>query len=206
MNKTIFVFLFIFLTLVSNINLSTSAVYYNKNEIKNLVECMEDSDCGEGYFCDVYSGDFRTWKCVKKECENGESKCVGNEYFTCVNYRWENNGVVIGKCGVKCIDDCDCSPFLPLFKDCLITLTSEECVNSTTLKIEHLIYRCKYYRCVEESEEKYIECEYGCGSNSCLSKDYKKGKELIYALIMVASFIVGCAILIFFIKKSRKRK
>jgi len=183
MNKTIFVFLFIFLTLVSNINLSTSAVYYNKNEIKNLVECMEDSDCGEGYFCDVYSGDFRTWKCVKKECENGESKCVGNEYFTCVNYRWENNGVVIGKCGVECIKDAHCNPSFP-YRTWNI-LETFECVNSTTLRVKYLIYRCKYYRC---------------------SKDYKKGKELIYALIIVASFIVGCAILIFFIKKSRKKK
>ena len=55
------------------------------------------------------------------ECDtfpNGEpeEKCVGNNYLVCKDYKWENKSIMVGKCGVECLNNVECN-------------SSQECVN-----------------------------------------------------------------------------
>lgn len=66
-----------------------------------VVDCYDNSDCSENYFCDK-SGDWYNWRCKRKECEPTSVKCDGLNFFTCEDYMWENHGMVVGECGVEC--------------------------------------------------------------------------------------------------------
>jgi len=88
-----------------------------------VVECYDDDDCDSLDFeCDK-SGEWDTWTCVQKEvCGNGncvgdetyeicprdcgeclpeEVKCIGEDYYSCSDFLWLNQGEIIGKCGVE---------------------------------------------------------------------------------------------------------
>jgi hypothetical protein len=77
---------------------------------KKNVQCAETSDCFSDKYCDK-SGNWNVWKCVPKECENGQEKCVGSFLSICENYLWKDKGGNPGKCGycvnatVDCIKD-----------------------------------------------------------------------------------------------------
>ena len=45
---------------------------------------------------------------AKKECKDGEEKCVGFIYYVCKNGKWTKVGPTKGKCGVECVQDSDC--------------------------------------------------------------------------------------------------
>lgn len=92
-----------------------------------VVNCYQDNQCNSGYYCDK-SGDWKTWDCKFKECENGqdktdssgyykcesykwvrkgecktnEEKCIASALSKCENYNWVNKGGVVGKCGAEC--------------------------------------------------------------------------------------------------------
>lgn len=46
---------------------------------------------------------------LQQYCSAGQEKCSGTNYFSCLNGYWQSEGHVIGKCGVECLSNSDCS-------------------------------------------------------------------------------------------------
>jgi len=71
---------------------------------RKVVECLHSYDCDSGEICSQ-PGDWKTWKCVVSECEQGQSKCEGTDYFICYSsdsaWVWNNYGPIVGQCGVS---------------------------------------------------------------------------------------------------------
>lgn len=81
--------------------------YYTPCKSLKVIECYDDSNCDNNYFCDK-SGEWTNWNCKYRECQEGESKCEGLDYYTCQNNNWNNNGLVLNKCNIECITDYNC--------------------------------------------------------------------------------------------------
>lgn len=82
--------------------------YIGSGVMGRNVECYENQDCNSNAYCDK-TGDFTEWSCKLKECNQGETKCTGTNFYTCSeSYKWENQGSVLGNCGVECFSDGDC--------------------------------------------------------------------------------------------------
>lgn len=59
----------------------------------------------------IFENQVRGAYSIELECEGEQTKCAGannNEYFTCADNKWNNQGVNIGNCGVECINPSDC--------------------------------------------------------------------------------------------------
>lgn len=78
------------------------------------VECVDDSSCGAGKYCDTSdksggnAGGWQNWVCKTKECDNGQEKCVGSNLNKCEDYKWQDKGINPGQCGY-CQSAIDCS-------------------------------------------------------------------------------------------------
>lgn len=78
------------------------------------VECVDDSSCGAGKYCDTSdksggnAGGWQNWVCKIKECDSGQEKCIGSNLNKCENSKWQDKGVSLGQCGY-CQSDNDCS-------------------------------------------------------------------------------------------------
>lgn len=51
----------------------------------------------------LYNEMVNYWECVQ-----GQTKCVGKNYYTCQNNFFVNNGITLGECGVECIEPEKC--------------------------------------------------------------------------------------------------
>lgn len=81
--------------------LTSGGGFILNNDIR-IIQCAADSDCS-GY-CDT-SGDWTTWQCRDKECDNGQEGCDGQNSWICENYKKVNKGIINGKCGIECLID-----------------------------------------------------------------------------------------------------
>jgi len=48
-------------------------------------------------------------QCIEVVCSENQEKCVDSDYFVCLNNSWINKGITVGKCGIECLVDDDCS-------------------------------------------------------------------------------------------------
>jgi len=108
------------------------------------------------------------------ECENGDTKCEGNNYYVCKNHNWDNQGKIVGKCGVECKENYDCSSG-EICKDykcvpdpCKYVTCEDKCQNS----VRYYDGYCKDGECVYKTET----CEFGCKGDFC-AEDPCKGVE-----------------------------
>ena len=92
------------------------------------------------------------------DCDVGETKCEGNNYYSCENYEWKNLGPTMGECGTDCLSDSNCqSDFYIGEKYC-----------SNNIVQEYRDYSCINYQCDYLDIEKVIlVCEFGCENEEC---------------------------------------
>jgi len=146
---------------------------YLGNKYFNLynVDCYEDSDCSSDRYCKK-DGEWNDWQCIRKECDSGQEKCVGTNSYSCENYKWQNKGVILNKCGVSCLRDSNCPADQKVREYC----------SSKGLYEEFRTYSCSNYRCVSrmDSQSKgYVlnKCGVECLSDSnCPEDDYAEDK------------------------------
>ena len=94
----------------------------------------------------IYKTCSGTW-----DCESGDTKCEGNDYYSCRNHEWLNEGKVVGECEVECKSNYDCS--------------SGEI--------------CKDYKCIPDPC-KYVTCEDKCQNSIRYYNGYCKDGECKY--------------------------
>jgi len=101
------------------------------------------------------------------DCKNGDTKCERQDYYSCRNHEWQNEGKIVGKCGVECESDYDCSSS-EMCKDykcipnpCYGVTCEDKCQNSVR-------YSNGY--CESDTGECSYDtktCEYGCLGKFC---------------------------------------
>lgn len=124
-----------------------------------VVNCYKDQDCNSNQFCDT-SDDWKLWSCKIKECELGAEQCEGSNYFKCENYKWENEGIVTGKCDVECTSNLECG-----------SQQSNLFCSGNKLMIRKVIHTCEDNKC-EVTVQNVIDrvCSYQCRTNKCVDR------------------------------------
>lgn len=154
-----------------------------KCNLGEIVQCTENSQCSSADFCDE-------GLCKPRQCEPGQTKCEGFDYYNCFNYEWERFGKIIGKCGVECRagnDKCEGSEYFTCRNNqwdsegLTINRCGVECLNQQT--------KCEgtdYYEC-ENNEwinlgETAGECDIECtpGQYKCDDFDYLECQDNNY--------------------------
>ena len=121
-----------------------------------VINCYSNSDCNSGMICDK-SNSFTDWKCVIPPCQSGQTKCVGNDYYSCESYNWKNKGKILNKCGIECLGSSDCEKVEgePFCKESFIQYS----INTPV---------CLSYKCQDSITYKTKEnCEFGCLNGEC---------------------------------------
>ena len=120
-----------------------------------------DYDYDSGAWCWAWVG-WGFWgdrEVVKSECLPGDTKCEGYDYYECSDYKWNNKGKVVGKCGVECLKDRDCGE----------TIVSDNYCYKGDVYRDITKNICKNYKCIQQTEKKLIEkCKYGCEGGECI--------------------------------------
>ena len=135
---------------------------YSNTEKKEIGDCNHGCENG---------------KCKPKpaECSTGQTKCEGTIYYECSDNNWVNNGNVVGKCKVECLNGDKCAGTTYYlcqdykwksqgnvegkcgYKKCTLHY-SEKCYDND-------IY---WYDSCEDKEDKKLECGIsGCSNNKC---------------------------------------
>lgn len=114
-----------------------------------------------------------------KQCEASTTKCDGVNSFNCIDFKWNNLGIIKGQCGVDCIDNqskcigtdyyqCTANKFVNKGKvigQCEVScVTDANCAADTFIDDNH---------CFDNSIIRTIK-DYSCTSNKCSSGDVKK--------------------------------
>lgn len=68
------------------------------------------------------------------ECNDGDKKCVGYEYYECENLAWVNKSLIIGNCGVQCLSDSNCTDAFPNY------ILNYYCASDYTCKADEQCY------------------------------------------------------------------
>ena len=137
------------------------------------VECIDNSDCGSGSFCSK-TGDWKTWSCQVKVCEEGENRCSDANYQVCQNNAWIDKGVIKGKCDVECLLDSECGE--DIFSETF-------CSGNNILRTE-TDNSCLNYQCVSSTQDKINEsCSYKCDSVEgegafCIDRVCEEGERM----------------------------
>jgi len=98
------------------------------------------------------------------ECQLGDEKCEGFDYYICENNKWENQRKTIGKCGVECLSNSDCPTG--------DYIGNKYCSNDNVVQ-KYRNYSCdtQDYTCGYIEEEKVLEiCELGCEEGVCIGE------------------------------------
>lgn len=135
-----------------------------------IVECFENSDCDSNEFCNK-NGDWNTWKCEERICQEGETICSGNYLKKCENNHWVNKGIVLNECGIICLDESNCPADEVSNKFCsgnniMETRTDNFCLN----------YKCDYSTQDMILEVCSFECEEIEGEAICIDKICDEGE------------------------------
>ena len=107
----------------------------------------------------VYETKARLGYSLEVDCNVGETKCEGTDYYTCENYEWKNLGATIGQCEAECLVDANCQ------SDSYI---GEKYCSNDNLVQKYRDYSCISYQCDYSDIEKVIKtCEFGCENGEC---------------------------------------
>ena len=118
-----------------------------------VVECYDNSDCSSGQICDK-SGDWTTWNCKTKICDEEEVRCFGTNLQKCENNQWIDKGTILNKCGVLCLDDNNCPADEVSDKFCSGN-------NIMETRIDH--YCFTNYQCTSSTQDVILEtCPFKC--------------------------------------------
>jgi len=98
-------------------------------------------------------------KTCSYQCNIGQTKCVGNNYYNCNNYAWSNQGVTVGHCNVNCLSDSNC----PADEDLGTTCSGYTPVKKTKT------YSCSSYNCVSNIVSQNLPIQVGLCNVNCLS-------------------------------------
>ena len=151
------------------------------------VACYDEADCSHNEYCDK-SKDWKNWQCRAKECDTGQSQCVGKNNHICENYKFVDKGITKGQCNVECFTDNDCknqndvSGNVCLEGDVSKTISNGVC----TLNL------CTAKKVTEIVEE----CTLGCREGQCFEKT-TTFKILLYSLgsiVLLIIFIIVYAV------------
>ena len=177
------------------------------------VECYDDSDCGNNFYCDKENNNWNEWSCKGRQCNLEDESCDIFNYLTCSNFEWQDNGIVRNKCNVECIADKDCkaeeTTSEPYCKNNNIVQdkTSNFCdtrfynceINQEIEIIENCTNTCENAKCIENTPENdTIEIpSYGGGGGAIDIEPEQEDTSYIYyiALIGIFGFIGGLIIL-----------
>jgi len=149
-----------------------------------------DYDYKDGWWCWCWAG-WGFWgnrEVVKSECDPGDTKCEEYDYYECLNYRWNNKGKIIGRCGVECLND----------KDCGSTIYSDNyCLENNVYRTK-TFYTCDNCQCNIHTEKEMVQiCKYGCENGVC-----KEEPPFNWMWILLGgSIIVFCGVLYWFLRK-----
>lgn len=143
-----------------------------------VVDCYTDDDCNIGEFCDRSSDSWQEFSCKKKECYDGQDKCMGMNYYLCEDDKYVDKGLVKGECYVECIGDKDCSK---------TSLGDKICLNYDVYQKE-TSYSCINNMCKSEVKDKLVEdCSGLCVNGACemKSKEFSITPYLIWGIGIV---------------------
>ena len=98
-------------------------------------------------------------KTCSYQCNIGQTKCVGNNYYNCNNYAWSNQGVTVGHCNVNCLSDSNC----PADENLGTTCSGYTPVKKTKT------YSCSSYNCVSNIVSQNLPIQVGLCNVNCLS-------------------------------------
>lgn len=134
--------------------------YINNCISGKVVECYDNLDCIDGFYCDN-SQDWQNWECKQKKCETGDVNCKGSDFEYCGNYEWINEGKVISKCGVECEFNSDCSN---------LNLISDDfyCEGNKLFTTQNTGECNVINKCDVKIDKKLVQnCQFGCNNGIC---------------------------------------
>lgn len=152
-----------------------------------VVECYDNSDCSLGYSCDK-SGDWKSWKCFPPECQLGQDKCIGSDYYSCENYIWTNKGKTQNKCGIECNEGSSKCEGKILY----------ECLNGKWLlrgeraDVCKIPLECSIPSDCEGKAHTEVAGGWKCIENKCIWEEIKEdySKIILYSFLILAGIII----------------
>lgn len=104
-----------------------------------------------GYTLDFFDGYENV------DCINGKEKCNGKYFSKCENDNWVDKNILIGKCGVECTQDIDCTRIFS------VTGATTQFCSGSDIKDKISNRGCFDNICSSEITEVLVEkCDFGC--------------------------------------------
>ncbi len=153
--------------------------WVNKEETakKCGIECLIDSDCNQGYFCDNFDFDIMigtpiAGNCELRICNDGEERCFGTNLQKCENNQWVDKGAILNKCNVECLDDSNC------LED---QVSDKFCSGNNIMETRTDNYCFTDYQCDSSTQDVILEaCSFKCeeieGGAICIDKICDEGE------------------------------
>jgi len=143
----------------------------------NTFECTQDSDCESGV---CVNPDLSHGTCEVYICDYYDERCFGQMLQRCTLYNeWEDKGIVLGKCGVECLNDQQCVPI-----DYNASIYNITYCSGKDILQEFETHECIYNKCSESSGSNITtSCDFRCedvdGEGAmCIEKVCEFGEEM----------------------------